>query len=401
MYLKHINLVNFQSWEDLTIDLTGGLNVIVADNGVGKSVIFKALEFVLNPYKFTKSQWSDFIRYDSAEAIISLVFSDDSGYIINLTRNNVYYTKVTDLTGEPRFEALGEVPPSDIADNLGSVIKNDVISNFISMDGTKFLVNSDYDTNHSLLSLTINDEELDHLIETLETVFIPNNKSLQKEVNQKLSFLTQTLSSIKKVDCVVRRQNVEFSASLIVLLSPLLDMREDFKRIESVVDLPTEVEKLFEFSKKLDSVVRDLQRLNQVPNNPDDLIRDYNLTLAVTNFVEELKGFRNIPSVAVVGDNLKLYNDCLEINNLKELLDSVNHVVIGENTDKLFSDSLIIYDVLNELGESLTEVSVLKSELSQLENTLNNLGGKEYECPIHGNILYVQGECIPNPIRQS
>lgn len=396
MYLKHINLVNFQSWRDLTIDLSDGLNVIVADNGVGKSVIFKALEFAINPYKFTVSQWSDFIRYDEEQAVISLVFSDDSGYVITITRKNVYYTRVTDLSGESVIENLGGVSPQDLADKLGSVIKNDVISNFISMDGTKFLVNSDYDTNHSLLSLTINDEELDYVIDTLETNFIPKNKSLQKEINQKLSFLSQSLNTIKRVDCEAQKQNLEFCASLILSLSPLLDIRDDFSRIKPTVELYPSTEDLYNFSVNLECINNELKRLHKVPSRIPSGIVLYHSAVVLNDFKESLSRIKNLPEISTVDKDVLLYNDCLKVYNLNNYLKSVKDVRIEDSTKLLFNTALKLSNIFTVINRSFSTVNQLSEELSDLEYEMNELGGEEYECPVHGKILYLHGECIPS-----
>ena len=37
MYLKSVHLVNYRGIEDLTVDFCAGVNLIIGNNGVGKS----------------------------------------------------------------------------------------------------------------------------------------------------------------------------------------------------------------------------------------------------------------------------------------------------------------------------------------------------------------------------
>ncbi|MDQ9745195.1 ATP-binding protein, partial [Acinetobacter baumannii] len=54
--LKSLHLENIQSWEDATIEFGPGLNAIIANNNVGKSVVFKTLRITCNPEFFAKPE---------------------------------------------------------------------------------------------------------------------------------------------------------------------------------------------------------------------------------------------------------------------------------------------------------------------------------------------------------
>ena len=45
--IEAVYLGNFKSYKEATIDLTGGMNAIIGENGAGKSTILEAIGFCL------------------------------------------------------------------------------------------------------------------------------------------------------------------------------------------------------------------------------------------------------------------------------------------------------------------------------------------------------------------
>lgn len=69
--LKTIKLTNFRSHEDTLIEFTPGLNVIVGENGSGKSSIFQAIGVGLfNSIHNLK----ELIRYGQLCGVVDIVF---------------------------------------------------------------------------------------------------------------------------------------------------------------------------------------------------------------------------------------------------------------------------------------------------------------------------------------
>ena len=85
VYLRKLQLKNFQSWENEQITFSNGLNCIIARNGVGKSVIYKALQVTVLPNKYSKEDKRDFIRGSAQFAEIYYLFSDNSLYVVKFS----------------------------------------------------------------------------------------------------------------------------------------------------------------------------------------------------------------------------------------------------------------------------------------------------------------------------
>jgi len=84
MWLKRLEIKNYKSIEDLTINFTQGINVIFGENGTGKTNIIKAILKLLGPtYPGLKSfQKEDYFGLDeSRDIIIKLIFDDDGNEI--------------------------------------------------------------------------------------------------------------------------------------------------------------------------------------------------------------------------------------------------------------------------------------------------------------------------------
>lgn len=100
MYISHLKLVNFKSFENLqNINFTNGKNFLVGNNNVGKTTIFEAIDFLFNGLK-RNQQIDDLINneHSEKEMYIELTFSDLSDSIKNVGRLKPYITNKNQLT---------------------------------------------------------------------------------------------------------------------------------------------------------------------------------------------------------------------------------------------------------------------------------------------------------------
>ena len=49
--LEKLTITNFQSFRNVTYEFSDGLNVIIAPNNTGKSIIFKVIDVLVNGHK--------------------------------------------------------------------------------------------------------------------------------------------------------------------------------------------------------------------------------------------------------------------------------------------------------------------------------------------------------------
>ena len=69
MYLKSLNLNNFRKFQNLQVEFTKGLNLLVGENDAGKTAIVDAIKYVLNTQSFDyiRPSYDDFFNSESDE----------------------------------------------------------------------------------------------------------------------------------------------------------------------------------------------------------------------------------------------------------------------------------------------------------------------------------------------
>lgn len=127
-HITHVEAVNFQSWEKLSVDFAGGLNVIVGPSDQGKSAILRAIRWCLT----NEPKGADFLRWGASkcsETIIldgqptkleyhtkvCLTFSDGSKLTRGRTDKSSGFYLVETSSGEAiLFKGFSHNPPPDI-----------------------------------------------------------------------------------------------------------------------------------------------------------------------------------------------------------------------------------------------------------------------------------------------
>lgn len=71
--LQHIHLENFRCFEHYDIDFTSGVNLLIGDNGSGKTSIIKAVILALN--SFSKGSVTRILHASELALTISIILS--------------------------------------------------------------------------------------------------------------------------------------------------------------------------------------------------------------------------------------------------------------------------------------------------------------------------------------
>lgn len=109
-YLKEVIIENFQSHQQTRLELSPELNVIVGPSDQGKSAIMRAIRWVL----FNEPRGTDFIRVGSAEARVTLIWSDGSS--ITRERSSRKNRYILHTTGQDQvvLEGFGTEVPLEV-----------------------------------------------------------------------------------------------------------------------------------------------------------------------------------------------------------------------------------------------------------------------------------------------
>lgn len=113
MYLKSIELTNFQKHSSLQLDFSSGINVLVGSSQAGKSCIRRAIEWCL----FNAS--IDGIRKEGTKKT-SVRIELDNGTVIERTRSSSINRYTLLQNGEEKiFDSIGKVLPEEIRNAIG------------------------------------------------------------------------------------------------------------------------------------------------------------------------------------------------------------------------------------------------------------------------------------------
>ena len=74
MKINKLNLVNFRNYENVEVEFQKGVNIILGDNGVGKTNLVEAIDYLTLGKSFKTSDEKELIRFSQEFSRIELEF---------------------------------------------------------------------------------------------------------------------------------------------------------------------------------------------------------------------------------------------------------------------------------------------------------------------------------------
>lgn len=372
IYIEAIKLKNCQSWLDTTLQLSRGLNVFIADNNTGKSVLLKMLKITSSPSYYGRELREKLIRWGCEYAEVTYMFSDFSCGVVRVFRNKVLYYYTEDYRTIP-FHCNTDVPIERLNEKLSLIMDYDTnfVANILDLDQSLFLVNSNSKSNDNLVKLLTEDERLKRVI--------PLFKEKVKVYENKLDTLSITQNRLQyKVDNLKYIDTDAMSASINdteVYMKVIRDLIRGYEYLDSLESLTADTKNYDELL-KLAEVAIDLESIDNIEIATDI---DYNID-------DEI---------------LDIMDLCIYLEDIHTKIE----VILTNHIDEDYIESMLVctsmFDTLNDLNNrviSLMKVisscEDLEEELKSLEEAMN-IEGRIYDCPIYGRVKHVDEKCIP------
>ena len=374
--LRTLRLENFQSWRDATVEFSDGLNAISAtgcSNNTGKSVIFKALKLTCDPDYFSRQEKKQLIRHGYDFARITYMFSDGSYAKVTLTRAKVLY--------DCSFGSSEGVPPLPLLDNLSVILSptNKYMVNIIDSIQSTLLVNSDEKGNYGLMTALTEHKELKELLELFKSKEVEYTRHSIK-VGGRADRLERQMNSIEVSDI----PKLETELETLELCEDAISIAEYFSSY--IYYMGRHTSKYYPWKEFADILVN-------IPENlkyPDDIpwARIANcLNIPQAKVVEDIPwedfikllniNIAKVPEDIPWKDISKILN--INVPNIKPEFPNVAPIL------KLFSS-------VDELTTSVQRLEQLEQEIAEIRAI--DFNGTEYDCPVHGKIIYKDGMCI-------
>lgn len=388
--IKTIQLVNCQSWRNGSFTLSPDkINVIIAKNDTGKSVLMKMLKISVSPKFYSPKKRKKLIRWGAQDARAYYQFTDGALAVVIVQQN----AKVLYGFKEPNATklAMSYDPPVRLVDELGMMVNSDgtFIANIIDTDQNLMLVDSDSKATCEFISMLCNNATLDEYKETL--------KMWQKDASDSLStaemHLTTSQYEYQKTEYVdVEKEEEKLNKMQIVkeVLVKLIDGARilnrldqcntdtiDFNRALLVTDALLKMEsnsfgklKVMSFNEHSIEIVSSLEKLETVK-------------------FEKLK--INCKSVSKEANEILKILERLELTELSVFY--IGKEPISQEYFRVLEKLENTEIVLNNIREATLESRELKKEIAILKDKFLK-SGDVYKCPIYEEVIYDGEECI-------
>ena len=322
IYIKNVELHNFQSHNYTEIEFDRGLNVILGNSDAGKTAILRAIKWAL--YNEPKGDY--FIRQGEKEVSVKVTFSN--GVVVERSRTpskNSYYLMTAE--GEKmRFEGFGLDVPKEIRDATNM-----------------YKVSLDNSNNKSILNIA----------EQLDGPFL-----LNEQASLRASAIGR-LIGVNYVDDALRnvvRDNKRLSQEIDTLKKNREDYKNQLKEFEYIDDYKNRFEKISAIRNKIENLQHKLDLASKLK---DDYEKNENAILETNNLVLKFKDLDKIENILPKLENYLIKKNSFE-NYQNRLLKTAKEIdLMNLNLDKLKN--------INNLSE---KTKVIEAKEAKLQNYL-------------------------------
>ncbi|GAB6161863.1 DNA repair protein RecN [Desulfothermus naphthae] len=348
--LQFLRIKNLALIQDAELEFAPGLNVITGESGAGKSIILKALDFLLGenlPWKI--------VRQGKERAFVEAIFS-------NQEKEVIIRREIMPQSARSRLY---------INDNLSSrnkvlELRNRLIV-YTSQHEQHKLLKSDYHTKlldeHLPLNLIQKKEFLTKKIAAIQQK-IANTRQQIAEIDSQKDFLEYQLKEIQRVSPAPNEEEV------------LLKKREDLK---NNAKLREKIDKCLELidsdsSPLLDQLIVLTGLTKEIANLDDDF----------NDFIEPLEQAKE----TIVDLEIKLksypigFEQVAELENIESRLFEIEQLKrkLNKSLDEIINLKEILENKISKMDELKLEIKKLEkirqtyiSELKEVINSINNL----------------------------
>lgn len=415
--IVQVQMINCQSWKNSTFDLaTDRINVIIADNGTGKSVFFKMLKITTNPNYFSRAERKDLIRRH--EECATILFKFDDGSIAATKVFQTYVLYMYKASNQEELKTAYEQFP-EVLEKLGLIVDPDetsFVANIIDADQDLLLVNSKLKYNYNLVHLLVESPELELVNERAHTALM-NVLNPLSSLSSRCETLERAIQDSTYYDVAERELELDRVEKMKDFLFDLIPVAESLHSIQEAsrnyIDVDG-IKKLLDLLDLLENI--DLSQV-AVTDKPADIAEHLKLlkSLSAINLndlktVDQPFNASNYFELIRLLSDLKLQElqtieapvNCNEIFSLLSILTYLNLASLHlteqvpdlTNYFKLINDISYLQQILALTDSLMLTVNSVKKEMQELEIEMQH-SGKITECAIYGKVIYNGKKCIP------
>lgn len=391
--LRQMRIRNFQSIEDITYNFTGGLNVIVAPNNTGKSIINKIIELLVSFKSIKSYEVKQYITFGKPKSDIFI--SDElNTYWVEIYPKKINYY----LFENNNFIFVGNELPIGLINALSLLIcEGNFVGNLITSNHSKLLVDSSADINNQILSLIARDDHAENILEECEERMSVINSNLRALRSHRVS-LEKEISTIAVEDTSYREECLKRVFGITEFVEELIGLQETTDKLKSSGKLVNRLDEILELCSSIEMLN---YKFNSLSPSKDvrDLSKEFRVAQEIESFIGKLDNISSNAKMITEVKDVSLNNDFLgmvsKLEILKANLDkTVKCKPLNPSKLKACEELDGLCEAFNDFYKKALHLHKSKLELKKLKEEIDSYGGEVYDCPIHGTIKFVNEECI-------
>ncbi|WP_335931395.1 SMC family ATPase [Fusobacterium polymorphum] len=363
MIIKKVQLENYRSHSNITVEFTKGVNLILGKNGRGKTSILEAISTVMFNTKDRsgKETGKSYIKFGEKSSKVDIDFIANDGREYNL-KTEFFKTKPKKQTLK---DIIGSEYDGDIQEKLEELcgIKKgfeETYENIVIAKQNEFIniFKDSGTTREKTFNKIFNTQIYKEMYDSFLKEAVDKYKEKVKDLDREITFLKenmedkeQTTNFLKEEEIIKNTLNKDFSETT-EIINKLSNEIKDYET--------TEVE--------LNNLVKNIK-------DEENKIKKY-LNILKENIIEAKQAKK---SKIIVKENEKSYLEYLEIENrLKDLRENLDNLLEEQKLNTQYQNNIKILKLNNEnlktdiinLEENISKNSEKKENL---ENEISNL----------------------------
>lgn len=381
-HIKSIRLFNIQSWgdsKDTKLNLSQDkVNVIVARNETGKSVLFKVFRQMCFPNFFGRTGRKDLIKRGKDEGMALITLATGETIVFEIHKTYQLY-RLFNCDNEEVEVWRDDTLPKVLEEKLGWYVDREfnILLNVIDLEMPAPFIESSLKFNARVLKFVVQNEEMENSIVSYRQ-WLLELKELEKEQIRQLELLKARQGVFVKVDTDVLKSNINVQKKLISMLEFVEPLKDALELLDEVHN--TEPKEL-EF-KNHDEIEETFKAWEEIGN----------LLAVIEEIPTEPKTELNESAIVEVEELLETQHEFTKLGWLiKEVVDNIKpkdfRIVDEEEVKTVIKNSDIMYSLMKSVEETHLTASKLASSKFYANKAYQDLKELEQElgvCPMCG-----------------
>lgn len=328
MIIKKVQLENYRSHSNITVEFTKGINLILGKNGRGKTSILEAISTVMFNTKDRsgKETGKSYIKFGEKSSKVDIDFIANDGREYNL-KTEFFKTK-------PKKQTL--------KDMTGSEYDGDIQEKLEELCGIK----KDFE------------ETYENIVIAKQNEFINIFKAKPKDREEIFNKIFNTQIYKEMYDSFLKEAVDKYKEKVKDLDKEITFLKENIEDKEQITNFLKEEK---EIEKNLQDKFRNI---NVVSKNLENEIKDYETTeIKLNNLIKNIKDEEN---------KIKKYLNILK-ENIIEAKQAKKSKIIVKETEKSYLEYLNIENKLKDLRENLDNLLEEQKLNTQYQNNIEKL----------------------------